>query len=77
LLHTLNLAWTRLGQLIGNVTNPIVMGLMFFLLFAPVAVWLRFFGRDLLRLKPDPSANSYWIPRAPPGPAPETQRNQF
>ena len=68
LLHPLHLAWIRLGELIGKVTNPIVTGLMFFLLFAPVAMWLRFFGRDLLRLKPDPGANSYWIPRSPPGP---------
>jgi hypothetical protein len=30
-----------------------------------------------LRLRFDPSAESYWIERVPPGPAPETIKNQF
>ena len=31
----------------------------------------------LLRLKREPDAESYWIPRAPPGPAPDTMKDQF
>jgi hypothetical protein len=37
---------------------------------------MRMRGRDLLRLKRDSSAQSYWIERVP-GPAPETMRDQF
>jgi hypothetical protein len=77
ILHPLNLLWTRLGQLISKVTNPIVTGLMFYLLFTPVAFMLRMFGNDLLRLKYAPQDTTYWIPRVPPGPAPESVRNQF
>lgn len=76
-LHQLNLLWTRLGQLLANVTNPIVSGLMFYLLFTPAALLFRLFGKDLLRLKFDPAADSYWIVRDQPGPSPETMKNQF
>jgi hypothetical protein len=34
-------------------------------------------GKDMLRLKWRPDADSYWIPRQPPGPAPETMKDQF
>ena len=40
-------------------------------------VSVRWRGKDLLRLKRDPAASSYWIPREPPGPPPETMRNQY
>ena len=77
LLHPLNRLWTRLAVLISKVTNPIMTGLMFYVLFTPVAIVLRLMGKDVLRLKADPAANTFWIPRDPPGPAPETMRNQF
>jgi Saxitoxin biosynthesis operon protein SxtJ len=77
LLHPLNRLWTRLAVLISKVTNPIMTGLMFYILFTPVAVVLRLMGKDLLRLKAQPGAKTFWIPRDPPGPAPETMRNQF
>ncbi|MDP8983075.1 MAG: SxtJ family membrane protein [Acidobacteriota bacterium] len=76
-LHPLNRAWTALGQLIARVTNPIVTGLMFFAVFTPAALILRMLGRDLLSLKFDPAAPTYWILRHPPGPQPETMRNEF
>ena len=72
-----NRLWTRLALLLSRVTNPIMTGLMFYLVFTPVAIVLRLMGKDLLRLKSEAAANSFWIPRTPPGPAPETMRNQF
>jgi hypothetical protein len=77
LLHPLNILWARLALLISKVTNPIMTGLMFYVLFTPVAIVLRLMGKDLLRLKAEPAENTFWIPRDPPGPAPETMRNQF
>ena len=37
---------------------------------------LRLLRKDLLRLRWDPTAASYWIEREP-GPNPETMRQQF
>jgi hypothetical protein len=34
-------------------------------------------GKDPLRLKRQPNTDSYWIPRRPPGPPPETMKDQF
>jgi hypothetical protein len=72
-----NRIWTKLGWLLAKVVNPIVMGLIFFVIFTPIAVLLRARGKDLLRLKFDRNASSYWINRDPPGPAPESMKEQF
>jgi hypothetical protein len=37
-------------------------------------VIIRLFGKDPLRLKP---ANSNWIERKPPGPDPQSMKQQF
>lgn len=43
----------------------------------PIGLIMRARGKDLLRLKFDRAARSYWIERDPPGPPPETMRKQF
>jgi len=76
-LAPLNRLWMRLGLLLHRVVNPLILGLLFFLTVTPMGVAVRLFGRDLLRLRWDPEAPSYWIERRPPGPAPETMKHQF
>ena len=76
-LAPLNRLWTRLGLLIARVVNPVVLSLIFLLAFVPVGLLMRLFGHDALRLKLQPATGSYWIERQPPGPAPDTMRNQF
>jgi hypothetical protein len=77
LLSWPNRLWMKLAWLLSKITNPIVTGLMFYLLFTPVAVIYRWTGKDLLRLKFDQELDTYWIARQPAGPPPETMRNQF
>lgn len=77
LLHPANRLWTRFGLLLGKLTNPIVTGLLFFLVVTPIGLLLRLAGKDLLRLRRDPDASSYWIERRPPGPPPESMPQQF
>lgn len=76
-LHPMNLAWAKLSLLLARVVNPIVMGLLFFVVVTPIALILRLLSKDPLRLRFDPAASSYWLHRQPPGPAPETMSNQF
>ena len=57
--------------------NPLVMGLVFFTTVVPIGLALRAFGKDPLRLRREPTAASYWIPREPPGPEPDTMKQQF
>jgi hypothetical protein len=77
LLTPLNYVWFKFGLLLHHIVNPIVMALIFYGAVLPTGLAVRAFGKDLLRLKRDPSAKSYWIERDPPGPAPESMTRQF
>ncbi len=77
LLGPLNRLWLKLGLLIYKIVNPIVLGLLFYVTITPIGLLMRAFGKDFLRLRRDGSAPSYWIARQPPGPPPDTMRNQF
>jgi hypothetical protein len=76
LLHGPNLIWTRCGILLGRVVNPIVTGLLFYLVFTPTAAVLRCMGKDLLHLARDQNAKTYWIQRDPAEDLSD-MRNQF
>ena len=58
----LNKIWMRFGLLLGLVVSPIVLGLIFFGLFTPIALFFRLIRRDELRLKFIRKA-SHWILR--------------
>jgi len=77
LLAPLNKLWLKFGLLIYKVMNPLILGLLFFVTIAPIGIVMRLFGKDFLRLRLDREAKSYWIERAPPGPPPQSMRNQF
>jgi len=77
LLAPLNLLWTKFGLALHRVTNPILMGFVFFLAVTPTAFMMKLLGKDPLRRRFDRAAKSYWIDREPPGPDPDTMRNQF
>ena len=77
LLQPLNLAWAKVGLAIAKVMNPVVLGIIFFGVITPMGWLLRKTGKDLLNLKWQPEATTYWIPRNPPGPAPESMTKQF
>ncbi len=77
LLHPLNLIWLKFGLLLHRVVNPVLMALIFYGTVLPTGLVMRMMGKDLLRLKRQPGADSYWIVRKPPGPSPETMRDQF
>lgn len=76
LLAPFNKGWFLLGNLLGKIVSPIVLGLIFFLILSPVGLVTRVYGRDALRLKRQ-RVSSYWIDRTPPGPAPDSFKNQF
>ena len=77
LLAPFNRIWLGLGAVLHRNVNPLVMGFMFFAVITPTALLLRLMGKDLLRRRFAPNEKSYWIPREPPGPDPQSMRNQF
>lgn len=72
-----NALWTKFGIFLGNVVGPVALGVLFFGVMTPLGVLMRLTGKDPLRLKLDRDAKSYWIPREPPGPPPQSLTNQF
>ena len=77
LLSPLNRLWFLFGLLLHKIVTPVVMGIVFFLTVTPTGIIMRMMGKDPLHRRLDPNAKTYWIERQPPGPNPESMRNQF
>lgn len=67
-LRPLNSGWMWFGRQLNRIVSPIVLGIIFFGMFMPVALLFRLRGRDVLNRRFDPSTSSYWLHRTPPGP---------
>lgn len=63
-LDPLNALWFKLGMVLTKITNPIVMGIMYFVAVVPMGWLLR--RKDLLRLQRSAAADTYWIDRTEP-----------
>jgi hypothetical protein len=62
-LAPLNRFWFRLGRVLHRVVNPLVMGVLFFVIITPVSILMRLFGKRPLALEFEREATSYWQPR--------------
>tara|TARA_B110000263_G_C14876640_1_gene315455 strand:- start:28 stop:432 length:405 start_codon:yes stop_codon:yes gene_type:complete len=69
-----NKLWFKFGMLLGSIVAPIVMALVYFITVLPIGLIMRLLGKDLLKLKLDKSAKSYWIERREPI---GSMKNQF
>jgi len=61
-LTPLNKLWLKFGELLGRIVSPIVMAFVYFIFITPLAIIIRLFGKDLLKIKFSKSL-SYWIKR--------------
>ena len=77
LLSPFNKIWFRFGLLLHKIINPLVMGLMFFVVISPIGMLMRALGKTPIKKRFDQNIDSYWITREPPGPEPETMKRQF
>ncbi len=64
-------AWMGLGQLLSKVTTPVFLGVVFFIVLAPVGLVMRLTGRS-----PLPRGKG-WVPRAPDARARTDMLRQF
>jgi predicted membrane metal-binding protein len=74
-LKPLNLTWFKFGLLLHKIVNPIIMGLMFYLTIMPIGLIMRLAGKDILNLRIDKAAPTYWITRE--SPERDSLKNQF
>ena len=53
--------WMRLAYLLGWINTRLILCVVFYLVFAPIGIIIRLFGKDLLDIKIDKNKGSYWI----------------
>ena len=61
------LAWIHLAVPIGWVISHVAMALIYYLVFTPIGLIMRLFGRDPMERRFDRSAASYWVEHNPAG----------
>ena len=54
-------AWMRFGLLASRVMTPLVLGIVFFGMIAPMALVSRIMGKDPMRRTLDPDQDSYRV----------------
>ena len=57
-------AWMAVGAVLGWINTRILMSIVFYLVVLPMGLVLRLMGRDPLRRRLDPAAESYRVPAA-------------
>jgi hypothetical protein len=72
-----NRAWMKLAEILNLIVSPVVLGVMFYGLFAPIGWAMRLAGRDVLKRRYEREARSYWVERSPPGPDAASLPHQF
>ncbi|NLE65501.1 MAG: hypothetical protein GX606_06265 [Elusimicrobia bacterium] len=55
--------WMRVAHMIGTVVSTVILGLVFYAVFAPVGILLRILRKDHLDRRIDRAAASYWHQR--------------
>ena len=63
ILTPLKILWIKLGEVLGKIVAPIVMGFIYFVIITPIGILMRLIGKDLLGMKFNKN-NSYWIKRS-------------
>jgi len=53
--------WMRFGLVLHKIMTPLILSIVFFLVFTPTALVLKLFGKDAMRRKLDPATDSYRI----------------
>lgn len=73
-LAPLNKIWFEFGVLLGKISSPVLLSIIFFFVIVPVAIICRFLGRDILRTRTMQNS-TYWIDKSPI--KPDSFKKQF
>lgn len=74
LLTSFYIIWVKVGEVIGGIISKVIMTVLFYGLFTPIAIILRLLGKDLLKKKLDKNSSTYWVKRDT---QPGSLKNQF
>jgi hypothetical protein len=76
MLSILSDFWEKIGLIFSKINNPIVFGFLFFIFLTPVALIMRLFKRDELRIRHS-RLDTYWINHEKVAYDLDSFRNQF
>ena len=78
LLQNLNKFWFKLGEFIGKIINPFILGFLFFVFITPMAFYFRLTKKDFLNIKnTEANLDSFWKQRSNSNFSIEFFKNQF
>ena len=60
ILKPFNVLWFKLSIFLSKIVNPIILGIIFYILITPIAIITKIFGRDILKIKYT-NKITYWI----------------
>lgn len=63
LLRPVYQGWMTIAVIMGFVMTRVILTVLFFGLFTPIALLARLFGKDLLLQRWDKKASTYWVTR--------------
>ena len=63
LLKIIYKIWMSLAMIIGWFMTGVILIVFFYLVFTPIGLFVKLFGKRLLGMKLDRNAQSYWVPR--------------
>jgi hypothetical protein len=76
-LSPLRRGWLRFGHVLSLIISPIMLGLIYVTAIIPVGLMTRVFGKDLLSIKRQPTASTYWVQREVGIRTPQSLKDQF
>ncbi len=63
LMKHFHVAWMTFAQILGWFMTRVILSIFYYLVLTPVGLLMRLLGKDLLDMKIDRSAQSYWKKR--------------
>ena len=58
-----NKLWFKLGLALGGLVAPIIIGFIYFFIVLPTSLIMKLIRKDLIGIKKQDKAKSYWISR--------------
>ena len=77
ILRPVYIVWMRLAFVLGWINTRLILFILFYLVFTPIGLVMRLFGKDLLERKIDKRKESYWIKKEKKEFAPSDYERQF
>ena len=53
--------WMTLSLILGLLMTHLILSVMYYIIFTPIGIVMRVFGRDILRKQFDKNQRTYWI----------------